>query len=172
MKKMLVAIPVLLLVLLGVYQALMFYDNQFPLGRMRETPAVRPHERPILIMDEAAVPTGGGEALYKTAAPTRLTSPIDMTAPTAVENGKTVYFTYCHQCHGSQYDGNGTVGQSFAPRPRDLQSERVQTRSAGELFHEISYGIPGGRQPALATTIDITERWQVVAYVQSLGTRK
>jgi mono/diheme cytochrome c family protein len=172
MKKMMVAIPVLLLALLGVYQALMYYDNRFSPGRMRETPAVRPHENPILIMDEDAVPTTGGEALYKTITPSNLIPPIDMTAPAVLESGKTVYFTYCHQCHGKRYDGMGTVGQSFAPTPRDLQSQGVQSLPAGRLFHEISYGIPGGRQPPLATTIDITKRWQVVAYVQSLGIRK
>jgi hypothetical protein len=41
----------------------------------------------------------------------------------------------------------------------------------GTLFKEISYGIPGGRQPALATTIAAHERWQIIAYVKSLGER-
>ena len=54
MKKVLLAAPVLLLVVLGVYHALMFYDNRFPVGRMRETPAIRPHEDPIPAMDEGA----------------------------------------------------------------------------------------------------------------------
>ena len=45
---------ILIFVLLGafgfvVYQAVMYYDNNFPYGRMRETPAVRPHEKPLLI---------------------------------------------------------------------------------------------------------------------------
>jgi hypothetical protein len=39
------------------------------------------------------------------------------------------------------------------------------------LFKEISYGIPGGRQPALATTMTPEERWQSIALVKSLGVR-
>ena len=41
----------------------------------------------------------------------------------------------------------------------------------GKIFHEISYGVPGGRQPALASTISIQERWQIVGYINSLGQR-
>jgi hypothetical protein len=40
------------------------------------------------------------------------------------------------------------------------------------LFKEISYGIPGGRQPALATTVAVNDRWHAIAYVKSLGQRQ
>jgi hypothetical protein len=40
------------------------------------------------------------------------------------------------------------------------------------MFKEISFGVPGGRQPALATTIAVLERWQIVAYIKSLGVRE
>ncbi len=78
---------------------------------------------------------------------------------------------YCVHCHGRHHDGLGTVGQSFAPLPGDLRSARVQTLPAGRIFHEISYGIPDGRQPALATTISLTDRWRIIAFVKSLGVR-
>jgi hypothetical protein len=52
-----------------------------------------------------------------------------------------------------------------------LRSPKVQATSNGALFREISYGIPDGRQPALATTITVSDRWQIIAYVKSLGTR-
>ena len=172
MKKLLLTIPVLLIGILVAYHGLMFYDNRFPLGRMRETPAVRPHEKPIFIMDETTVPVSGGEMVYKTAAPASLTPPFDLNDTAVQEMGKTVYGTHCRMCHGARFDGNGTVGQSFAPLPRDLRSGDVQARKPGELFHEISYGIPGGRQPALATTIEKADRWRVVAYIKALGIRK
>jgi hypothetical protein len=75
---------------------------------------------------------------------------------------------YCIHCHGKHH---GTVGQSFAPKPRDLRSAKAQETAEGRLFHEISYGIPGGRQPALATTMAVDERWQVIGYLKSLGIR-
>jgi len=64
------------------------------------------------------------------------------------------------------------VGQSFHPLPTDLRSPKVQSLSEGVFFKEISYGIPGGRQPPLATTIDPLDRWRIIAYVKSLGVRK
>jgi len=45
----------------------------------------------------------------------------------------------------------------------------VQSKSEGAIFKEISYGIPNGRQPALATTIAIPDRWKIVAFVKSLS---
>lgn len=162
-----------LLLLASAYQLLMTYDNDFPFGRMRETPAVRPHENPILVMEAGLVPFLGGEALYRAAAPETLKSPFITKDAALVESARKLYFTYCHQCHGKHFDGNGTVGQSFAPLPTDLRSEYVQGQSEGRLFQHISYGIGGkGRQPALATTIEIQDRWKIVAFVQSLGIRK
>jgi mono/diheme cytochrome c family protein len=169
MKKLL--FPAIALVALTiVYNLLMYYDNSFPYGRMRETPAVRPYENPILTMEAGIVPFEGGEALYRAAGPASLKSPLEAKDQATVEAGKKLYFTYCHQCHGKTYDGNGTVGQSFAPLPADLRGDRVQTQSEGQLFQHISYGIGGtGRQPALATTIGVENRWKIIAFVQSLG---
>jgi mono/diheme cytochrome c family protein len=171
MKK-LIFLVIVAVAAVVIYNVLMYYDNNFPLGRMRETPAVRPHENPILIMEAGIVPFQGGEAVYRAAKPENLTAPFSMEAPQAIRDGKKQYFTYCQQCHGARYDGNATVGQSFAPLPTDLRSPRVQRQSEGKLFQHISYGIGGsGRQPALATTIQVEDRWKIVAFVKSLGVR-
>jgi mono/diheme cytochrome c family protein len=171
MKKILAVFAVIIVVGLVAYEALMYYDNNFRYGRMRETPAVRPHEDPILIMEAGLVPINGGEEIYRAAAGVDLMAPISMTSPAVVARGKAVYFTFCAQCHGVAFDGNGTVGQSFHPLPTDLRSFNVQSKPAGELFKSISYGIPGGRQPPLDTTITIEDRWKVVAFLNSLGPR-
>jgi mono/diheme cytochrome c family protein len=171
MKRLLFT-GIALVALAGVYQLLMDYDNNFPYGRMRETPAVRPYENPMLIMEAGLVPFEGGEALYRAVSPAALKSPLDAGDPGVVEAGKKLYVTYCQQCHGPAFDGNGTVGQSFKPLPTDLRSDHAQGESEGRLFQHISYGIGGmGRQPALATTIPVLERWRIVAFVQSLGLR-
>jgi mono/diheme cytochrome c family protein len=172
MKKLL--FPGIALVALAlVYNLFMHYDNNFPYGRMRETPAVRPYENPILIMEAGLVPFDGGEALYRAADPAVLKSSLDVQDPAVVEAGRRLYFVYCHQCHGRDYDGNGTVGQSFAPLPTDLRGAHVQGQSEGRLFQHISYGIGGtGRQPALATTIEVPDRWKIIAFIQSLGVRR
>jgi len=165
-----------LLIVIGIigyagYEALMYYDNNFRYGRMRETPVVRPYEEPLLKMEAGLVPFNGGEAVYRTTAGIDLISPLKMRDAAVIARGKAVYLTFCAQCHGYSYDGSGTVGQSFKPLPTDLRNAKVQSTVEGELFKTISYGIPGGRQPALETTIAIDDRWHVVVFVKSLGVR-
>ena len=171
MKKIIGIIIVLAIVLYAAYEALMYYDNNFRYGRMRETPAVKPHEDPLLNMEEGTVPVIGGETIYRVTPGNELTAPLNMTESAVIERGKAVYLTYCAQCHGHNHDGNGTVGQSFNPLPTDLRSLEVQHKPDGELFKTVSYGIPNGRQPALHTTVTIDDRWRVIAYIKSLGLR-
>jgi len=172
MKKIIGLIIIVIVVILAVYHALMYYDNNFRYGRMRETPAVRPHEDPLLTMEKGIVPVSGGEAFYRVSAGMELTAPLNMNEAAMITRGRAVYLTYCAQCHGNNHDGKGSVGQSFHPLPTDLRSSQVQSKPDGELFKTVSYGIPGGRQPALQTTITIDDRWRVVAYVKSLRLRK
>ena len=155
----------------GGFKALIYYDKEFKHGRMWETPAIRPYEEPLLIMENGVAPAGGGEAELKAAHASALRSPCAKADAEALEHGKTLYFTYCAQCHGKYHDGNGTVGQSFHPLPGDLRSIKVQSMPDGIFFKEISYGITGGRQPPLATTIVVLDRWHIIAYVKSLGPR-
>ena len=96
-------------------------------GRMWETPAVRPHEEEILVMPEGTVPFGGGEEIRMAIPADDLRSPISQDDPVHIAQGKDLYLTYCAQCHGRHYDGNGTVGQSFSPLPTDLRSAKVHS---------------------------------------------
>jgi mono/diheme cytochrome c family protein len=171
MKKIIGVLIVVAVLILAVYHALIYYDNNFRYGRMRETPAVRPYETPLLIKETGPVPVNGGEAVYRVSAGIDIKSPIDMAQPAAIARGKGVYLIYCAQCHGHDHDGNGTVGQSFAPLPTDLRSAKVQDSPAGVLFKNVSYGVPDGRQPPLHATITIEDRWRVISYVKSLGIR-
>ena len=156
-------------VLYVAYEALIYYDNNFRYGRMRETPVVRPLEDPLLKMEAGLVPVSGGEAIYRETAGVNLTSPLNISQPSVITRGKAVYLTYCAQCHGLNYDGKGTVGQSFHPLPTDLRSPEVQSKSDGDLFKSVSYGVLNGRQPALQTTITIDDRWHVIVFIKSLG---
>jgi len=159
-------------VLLVVWGVLTGYDEFMSVGRMWETPAIKPHEKPIPVMAAGSVPVNGGEALYRSAAAEELAAPFALGEPSVIAAGKIAYQYYCIHCHGKYFDGYGTVGQSFAPPPGDLRSAKVQSMPEGALFKEISFGIPGGRQPALATTVAADDRWCVIAYVKSLGKRE
>jgi mono/diheme cytochrome c family protein len=161
-------VSTILLVAWGVISG---YDEILSVGRMWQTPAIKPHEKPIPVMAAGSVPYGGGEALYRAAAAEEIKPPFALTEPAVIAAGKTAYQYYCIHCHGKNFDGYGTVGQSFAPPPGDLRSQKVQSMPEGTLFKEISFGIPDGRQPALATTVAVDDRWNAIAYIKSLGLR-
>jgi mono/diheme cytochrome c family protein len=171
MLRILCAVCIVSIFGLIVWGIVTLYDANMPAGRMWETPGVKPHEDPIPVMDTRTIPIDGGEARYRLADPASLQAPFELSLPAAITAGRQDYKYYCIQCHGERYDGMGTVGQSFAPLPTDLRSSKVQAMLPGQLFHNISYGIPGGRQPALASTISVKARWQVIAFVKSLGRR-
>ena len=171
MKKAIGFLVIVGIVILVGYHVLIYYDNNFPHGRMWETPAVRPHEEPILMMEAGIVPFKGGEEIYRATPAAALTSPLVKGNSEDIAIGEKGYFTYCAQCHGDYHDGKGTVGQSFFPLPTDLRSRNIQETPDGKIFKDISFGTPNGRQPALATTISIQKRWQIIAYIKSLGIR-
>ena len=172
MKKALVLGVVVTFVLLVAVLALRYIDDYADFWRMRETPGVRPHEEPLLIMEAGVVPVSAAEAMLRASKGEELQSPLNLKDPAVIEAGKKLYFTFCFMCHGPNHDGKGTVGQSFSPLPTDIRSAKVQALPDGVHFKEISYGIPDGRQPALATTIAVLDRWRIVAYIKSLGVRK
>jgi mono/diheme cytochrome c family protein len=168
MKRIVILTLLAAVALTTAYLILTIYDKNMKFGRMWETPAVRPHEEKLLVMESGVVPFYGGELIYKRAEGEDLISPFQKTNPEIIESGKALYFNYCAQCHGKYFDGNGTVGQSFHPLPTDLRSKKVQSQSEGVLFKSISYGVPDGRQPPLATTIRIQDRWKIIAFLKSL----
>ena len=57
----------------------------------------------------------------------------------------------------------GAVGFCYGGGVVNQLAVRVPALDAGVAFY--------GRQPALASTIDATDRWRIIEYVKSLGTR-
>ena len=170
MKKTVFGILLLFFLPYGAWQGLNLFDDRFPFGRMWETPAVRPHEEVMLVMEEGSVPVSQAEERFRTTPDNLLASPYPGNENAVARQGEALYFTFCAPCHGVDLDGNGTVGQSFSPLPTDLRSREVMALSDGFLFKRISYGNPpDGRQPPLATTIDVSDRWKIIAFIRSAG---
>jgi mono/diheme cytochrome c family protein len=134
-------------------------------ARMYDQESVRTYKKEIPEMPPEAIPTAGGFQILNSADPKSLKNPLPYTKE-AVDQGKEAYFYFCVQCHGPKADGNGTVGQSFAPLPANLTESAVQGQSDGELFSKISLGF--GRHPFLASTVSEADRWAVVNYIRSL----
>lgn len=163
MKQILSIFALAAIVLTGVYLVLTVYDDNLTIGRMWETPAVRPFENPIPAMEAGVVPFSGGEILIR-AAIEEGTPPLNWEKTVSLKQGKKAYRSYCVHCHGKKMDGMGTVGQSFTPLPPDFADLSDEEMAPERLFHIISYGFK--RIPALSTSMTVEDRWAVIRYIR------
>ena len=92
-----------------------------------------------------------------------LKSPIEVNEKN-MANGKTMYGIYCATCHGNNGDGNGVLAQreKFTGVPN--YKDRAITE--GSTYHVIMHG--RGLMGSHASQLTVTERWQVVQYVDKL----
>jgi len=79
--------------------------------------------------------------------------------PASVSAGQKLYADKCAHCHGANGEGKG-----HSP---SLQTETVHALTPGELEWVIAHGFSLHRMPAFES-LSQDERWQIVAYVQSL----
>jgi mono/diheme cytochrome c family protein len=78
----------------------------------------------------------------------------------AIAGGARIFDDHCAKCHGEDAMGHGK-------RP-SLRSERVQQATDGEIFWLLKNGNLGKGMPTWAALPE-PMRWQVIAYVKSLG---
>lgn len=94
--------------------------------------------------------------------------PVSMT-PALMGTGRTRFQIYCAVCHGAGGFGGSVVASNIWPHPPSLRSRRVREMPAGTIFAVITDGL--GRMPSYAPQLSVSERWGVVAYLQSLQGR-
>lgn len=152
-------------VLLGVYTVITVYDANLKVGRMEDTPVVRPHEEPLLKMDRNVVGFRQSERLIKENLSESLPGGAIKPTEEILEKGKEDYTAFCSHCHGRYLDGQGTVGQSFQPLPTNLTGKKAVDLTDRELFAVISYG--GKKSPALASSMSVESRRAVIAYLRA-----
>ena len=135
-------------------------------ARMNDDEAFDTYQTRFPDMPVNSVPATGGIQALKVADLETVKNPLPPSAE-VLARGKERYGFYCVHCHGARGDGQATVGQSFVPLPKDLNSPYVQNQSDGEMFYKINLGFQ--RHPPLANTISPDEGWAVIHYIRSLG---
>jgi mono/diheme cytochrome c family protein len=78
----------------------------------------------------------------------------------AIAAGGRVFEDHCAKCHGADAEGRG--------KKPSLRSSRVQSATDGEIFWLLRNGNLGKGMPTWSKLPEDT-RWQVIAYVKSLG---
>lgn len=134
-------------------------------ARMKDDEAIQTYNAAMPDMPKNVVPVQDSYDKLKEADPKSLKNPLSCSQET-IERGKERYGFYCVQCHGPMGKGDGTVGQSFAPLPTDLQGSYVQQQKDGEIFYRTSFGYK--RHPPMAYTVAELDRWAIVVYIRSL----
>jgi mono/diheme cytochrome c family protein len=137
-------------------------------SRMRDDEAVQAYNQPFPKMPKQTIPIDGGIWIEREAVPSDLVNVAPQT-PETIALGAERYTFYCIQCHGPRLDGNGTVGQSFAPLPANLKTPAFQDQTDGEIFYKIRFGY--NRHPALYSTMTDQETWAVIRYIRALVNR-
>jgi mono/diheme cytochrome c family protein len=96
-----------------------------------------------------------------------------------VQQGKIVYEKYCVLCHGEQGDGKGHFSEATTPVPRDFRQGTFKWRSTpsgslptdADLERVLITGLYGTSMSSLLTTLNHTQRLDVVAYVKTFSPR-
>lgn len=96
---------------------------------------------------------------------TNLKSPVAATAPVVAE-GKRLYGIFCAHCHGEKGDGQGwlVTGGKFGGVPS--YQAQLKDLPEGKMYHTLMYG--KNMMGSHASQLNMTERWSVVRYVQTL----
>jgi mono/diheme cytochrome c family protein len=81
-----------------------------------------------------------------------------------LDEGKSLFQTYCLVCHGPQGKGDGPISSKIPPPPSYL-SERLMQFPSGRIFYVITRGT--GKMPAYAAQLSADERWKIVTYVHT-----
>jgi high-affinity iron transporter len=83
--------------------------------------------------------------------------------------GETIYLRTCAQCHGASGAGDGPMAAGMEPPPIAIgQHDVVADVSPALMYRIVSVGIAGTAMTGYAEALTPDQRWDVVAYVNSL----
>ena len=87
--------------------------------------------------------------------------------------GAKVFKMYCETCHGPTGAGDGPVGKTLVPPPRNFQTAEFKYGGTDQaIFEVISNGAASkGGSPLMApwgAVVPEADRWALVKYIRSL----
>jgi high-affinity iron transporter len=83
--------------------------------------------------------------------------------------GKAIYDRYCASCHGALGLGDGPGAKGMKPPPPAIGTrEAMHSVSPALMYRIVSVGVAGTPMVAWADRLSADERWNAVAYINSL----
>jgi mono/diheme cytochrome c family protein len=87
------------------------------------------------------------------------------------EQAQKLFQVNCAVCHGQAGDGKSLVSERFASAgvvpPVDFRSQRVRSRTDGQLYWLVTNGI--GNMPAFHELLTDDQRWMLVQVIRNPG---
>ncbi|MBS0299153.1 MAG: CopD family protein [Proteobacteria bacterium] len=95
------------------------------------------------------------------------TVPIDAISIVA---GAHLFAENCVNCHGPQGKGTKPVADPDLRDPTDLLTQQHTAKyTVGNVFHQLSYGIPGTEMPGYADKLSEEERWDLINFLHAMS---
>ncbi|HEY2065835.1 MAG TPA: cytochrome c/FTR1 family iron permease, partial [Gemmatimonadaceae bacterium] len=89
--------------------------------------------------------------------------------PLDLAEGRTIFGKSCASCHGAMGLGDGPAGATMNPRPPAIGTQtHMHGISPAMTYRILSVGIAGTPMAGFSGTLTPEQRWNVVAYVNSL----
>ncbi len=139
------------------------------------TPAVNPAQaqplvREVLVPEDTVYPDADlAKHVGKALPPVDIAKAVAGT-PAQVKAGAALFAAHCVSCHGEKGHGDGPVGVTLQPRPRnltDLPTWKNGTRLS-DIFRTVTNGLPGTRMAAF-DYLSPEDRFALAHYVKSLA---
>lgn len=84
--------------------------------------------------------------------------------------GAHLFADNCINCHGPQGKGTQPVADPDLRDPTDLLTQQHTAKyTVGNVFHQLSYGIPGTEMPGYADKLSEEERWDLINFLHAMS---
>lgn len=133
----------------------------------------------IVILAAAFALAGCSLAEDITPPPGTSTSPQNTQAPSTTElpfvapdpaNGASVYAEKCATCHGNSGKGDGSQAANLPNAVPPIGARKsAQAARPMDWYALVTNGAPEKSMPSFAASLDARQRWDVIAYVTTLG---
>jgi high-affinity iron transporter len=91
------------------------------------------------------------------------------TGELSIAAGRETYQRNCASCHGEIGLGDGPAAKGMDPAPPAIgDAATMADATPALLYRVISVGVPGTQMVAWGATLTAQQRWEIVAYLQSL----
>jgi mono/diheme cytochrome c family protein len=93
---------------------------------------------------------------------------IEVASQPDIDQGQAIYEAHCLECHGGQGHGDGPRATMLAPRPGNLVSAAISSKTDDELLSIITNGVPRTSMQGWNDRLSLDDRRNVLAYIRSL----